>query len=96
MKLFRPCAGEGGGAAAPRCARVCWENSSATAGIIRKINYFPSLLINFTIASMFLLPAWLLSWPLLRCMHVGKKTARESLAEEERRTKTDERESERG
>lgn len=48
-----------------RCAETaaaCWENSSATARIIRKINYFPSLLINFTIASMFPFPA-LLSRP---------------------------------
>lgn len=42
---------------------VRWENSSATARIIRKINYFPTLLINFTIASMFPFPALLLSRP---------------------------------
>lgn len=30
--------------------RTRWENSSAAARIIRKINYFPGLLINFTIA----------------------------------------------
>lgn len=48
---------EGVGPAVREAAAACWENSSATARIIRKINYFPSLLINFTIASMFLLLA---------------------------------------
>lgn len=47
----------GVGLAVRGAAAACWENSSATARIIRKINYFPSLLINFTIASMFLLLA---------------------------------------
>lgn len=47
----------GVGLAVRGVAAACWENSSATARIIRKINYFPSLLINFTIASMFLLLA---------------------------------------
>lgn len=58
-------------------AAACWENSSASARIIRKINYFPSLLINFTIASMFLLLRYYRS---LSSNVRRKKTARERVA----------------
>lgn len=54
-------------------AAGCWENSSATARIIRKINYFPSLLINFTIASMFPFPALLSRPPPLGRKGRGRK-----------------------
>lgn len=73
-------------------AAACWENSSATARIIRKINYFPSLLINFTIASMFSFPALLSRPPPLgrkgegeRKRDRGKKEDGEGAGNEERR-----------
>lgn len=62
-----------------------WENSSAAARIIRKINYFPGLLINFTIA----LPSRssLYSFPRMSVAEEKQERKRESEEERERRQK---------